>query len=175
MTLSNQTLLYIAMAVGAVALAYMTIRDLIRKPKPEEAAAPVSPAVNNTVLPLQLQAYERLTLYVERITPQNLISRLYHSDYTATDMQLALLQSIKSEFEHNVTQQIYVSSAAWEAVTTLKDQTITVINQIAAGMPQDAPARELNRQILEVFMQAGESPSALAAQIINAEAKRIMH
>jgi hypothetical protein len=89
-------------------------------------------------------------------------------------MQIAMIRQIKAEYEHNVAQQIYVSSMTWEAVKTLKEQTISVINQVAVQLPPDAPAMDLNKQILEVFLQAGESPAELTAQIINAEAKRLM-
>jgi hypothetical protein len=171
---SSQTLLYIVITIGAIALVYMTIKDLIKTKKQEEPAAAPNPNASATVLPLQLQAYERLVLLVERINPQSLINRLYIQEMTVVDMQIALVQTIKAEFDHNISQQIYVSPAAWETVKTLKEQTITLINQIASQLPADAPAKELNIPILEAFMQAGESPSELASQILNAEAKKIM-
>ncbi|MGN7821188.1 hypothetical protein HGH92_20325 [Chitinophaga varians] len=172
--MNSQQLLYVALAIGVIAILYMTVRDMFKKktgaPAPEAQPQTVNPAV----LPLQLQAYERLALYVDRITPQSLIGRIYQPGLTAVDMQISMVQSIKAEYEHNITQQIYVSAMTWEAVKTLKEQTISVINQIAMQLPQDAPALELNRQLLEVFLQAGESPAELTAQIINAEAKRLM-
>lgn len=172
--MNSQQMLYLALTIGAVAVVYMTVRDIFKKkkaaPAPESQPQPVNPAV----LPLQLQAYERLALYVERITPQSLIGRIYQAGMSAVDMQIAMVQSIKSEYEHNITQQIYVSAMAWEAVKTLKEQTISVINQVAVQLAPNAPALDLNRQLLEVFMQAGESPAELTAQIINAEAKRLM-
>ncbi len=174
---STQQLLYIVITIGAIALVYMTIKDLIgKKGKKEEEPGTAGPATGNSaaVLPLQLQAYERLVLLVERINPQSLISRLHMPEATVVDMQIALVQTIKAEFDHNIAQQIYVSPAAWETVKTLKDQSITLVNQLASQLPQDAPARELNVRILEAFLQAGESPSELASQILNAEAKKIM-
>lgn len=167
--------LYVALAVGAVVIVYPTIKDLFKKNKPEDAAAEEKqPTTNAAVLPLQLQAYERMALYVDRITPQSLIGRIYQPGLLAVDMQIAMVQNIKAEYEHNVTQQIYVSAMTWEAVKTLKEQTISVINQVAVQLAPDAPAMELNKQILEVFLQAGESPAELTSQIINAEAKRLM-
>lgn len=172
--MNSQQLLYVALAIGVIAILYMTVRDMFIKKK-SAAPAPETPhAANPTVLPLQLQAYERLALYVDRITPQSLIGRIYQTGMSAVDMQISMVQSIKAEYEHNITQQIYVSATTWEAVKTLKEQTISVINQIAMQLPPDAPALELNRQLLEVFLQAGESPAELTAQIINAEAKRLM-
>ena len=170
----DNKLLYIAIAIGAVAIIYPTVKDLFKKNKPTEPSEDKNGTPNAAVLPLQLQAYERLALYVDRITPQSLIARIYASQLSAVDMQIAMVQQIKAEYEHNVAQQIYVSSMTWEAVKTLKEQTISVINQVAVQLPPDAPAMDLNKQILEVFLQAGESPAELTAQIINAEAKRLM-
>ncbi|MFX8071243.1 hypothetical protein ABTK88_19155, partial [Acinetobacter baumannii] len=73
---------------------------------------------------LQLQAYERLTLLVDRITLPNLISRLNNPDFSAQEMQVLLTQTIKQEFDYNITQQIYVSAESWEAVKNLKEQNM---------------------------------------------------
>jgi hypothetical protein len=158
----------------------MTIKDLIKKPGRQNGTggADQQPGGNTgasaAVLPLQLQAYERLVLLIDRVNPQNLINRIYQPEFTVVDMQIAMVQTIKAEFDHNISQQIYVSATAWETVKTFKEQTITLINQIASQLPQDAPGKELNKQILEVYLQAEELPSEVAAQILNAEAKKIM-
>ena len=67
---------------------------------------------------LRLQAYERLTLLVDRIALPNLISRINQAGTSAKDMQMLLTRSIKEEFDHNITQQIYVSTDAWNSVKT---------------------------------------------------------
>ncbi len=111
---------------------------------------------------------------MERIAPQNLIGRVNQPGFTVLDMQIGLVSNIKSEYDHNVSQQIYVAPSAWEAVRTVKEQTISIINQLALKLPPDAPSIELNKQILELFMQQPESPSDIAAEIINAEARKLM-
>jgi hypothetical protein len=128
----------------------------------------------NTV-PLQLQAYERLVLFTERIALPNLISRLNQPQFSAKEMQLLLLESVKQEFEYNSSQQIYVSSIAWEAVRNLKDQSMLLINQIANILPADAKAGDLNKQLIEVVMNQKEA--ALHSVVLNAlnfEAKKLM-
>lgn len=176
MDFSNRTLLFILLGAGAIFILYTMVKDMIRKPKdaaqvpgPDAAKAPV----DKSVLPLQLQAYERLVLLVERMNLQNMISRIFQPGLTVADMHVGLIQTIKAEFEHNIAQQIYVSPTAWEAVKTLKEQTITLVNQVASQLPPDATAMELNKQILEILMQAETSPSELTSQILNAEAKRL--
>jgi hypothetical protein len=171
----NQQMIYLLLAGGVLVILYFTLKDLIVKPK--DAAAPATPApakqTDRAVLPLQLQAYERLVLLVERINLQNLIGRVFQQGLTATDMQIGLVQTIKAEYDHNIAQQIYVSPVAWEAVKTLKEQTISIINQVASQLPPDATAMDLNKQILEIFMQAETSPAELTSQILNAEAKQL--
>ncbi|MBW8684886.1 DUF7935 family protein [Chitinophaga rhizophila] len=176
MDFSNRTFLFILLGAGGLFILYTMVKDMIRKPKdatPAPAADPAKAAVDKAVLPLQLQAYERLVLLVERINLQNLISRIFQPGLSAVDMHVGLVQTIKAEFEHNIAQQIYVSPTAWEAVKTLKEQSITLVNQVASQLPPDATAMDLNKQILEIFLQAETSPSELTSQILNAEAKRL--
>lgn len=71
-------------------------------------------------LPLKLQAYERLTLLVYRISPENIIPRVTLHGMTANDLKNALLFQIQQEFEHNITQQVYVSNGVWGAVVAFK-------------------------------------------------------
>lgn len=174
--LTNQEWLFIVLGAGAIVLVIWTLKDSLKKPEKTDPvpAAPVATDPRNVALPLQLQAYERIVLFVERISPQSLISRINQPGFTVLDMQIGMVSNIKSEYDHNVSQQIYVTQQAWEAVKTVKEQTISIINQIALKLPPDAPAIELNKQILELFMQQNESPADIAAAIINAEAKRLM-
>ncbi len=177
-SISTQSMLFIVLGIGILTILYMTLRDMFLKPKDKEAtpapaAASEARSSDKAVLPLQLQAYERMALLVDRINLQNLISRVYQPGLGATDMQVGLIHTIKAEFDHNVTQQIYVSPLAWEAVKTLKEQTITIINQVASQLPAEASAMDLNKQILEVFLQAETSPAEMTAQIVNAEARKL--
>jgi hypothetical protein len=178
---SSQNLLYLVLAGGVIAILYMTMKDMFIKPKntavppaPAPEAAPASRQVSDrAVLPLQLQAYERLVLLIERINLQNLIGRVFQPGMSATDMQMGLVHTVRAEFDHNVSQQIYVTATAWEAVKTLKEQTITLINQAASQLPPESTAMDLNKRLLEVFMQAESSPAEMTAQIVNAEAKKL--
>lgn len=181
---SSQELLFIVIIAGAVVLVIWTLKDTLKKGEKKEkeerekglrsATGKAEGGHGDVVLPLQLQAYERIVLFVERIAPQNLISRVNQPGFSVLDMQIGMVSNIKSEYDHNVSQQIYVTAQAWEAVKTVKEQTISIINQIALKLPPDAPSIELNKQILELFMLQPESPSDIAIEIINAEARKLM-
>src|SRR6202046_1902859 len=69
--------------------------------------------LSNQTLPLRLQAYERLVLFIERINPANMLIRMNATSYSAHELYSLIVEDIRSEFQHNITQQIYVSSRAW--------------------------------------------------------------
>ncbi len=100
-------------------------------------------------LRIQIAAYERLTLFAERIKLGALVNRLYDSSLSARQMQQVLLNSIREEYEHNVTQQLYIKPELWEAISKMKDQNAYIINQLAALAPGNATALDLNKKILD--------------------------
>src|SRR5215217_8266525 len=105
--------------------------------------------VSFSTRPLQLQAYERLVLLCERISLPSLISRVSQPGLSAREMQVYLLETIKQEFEYNASQQVYVSTIAWDAVRNLRDQSMLIINQIANILAPNATSADLNKQLLE--------------------------
>ena len=124
---------------------------------------------------LRLQAYERLIVFLERINPRLLIPRVYDPSMTTRDLQQAMTFSIGAEFEHNLSQQIYVSSNAWETVKNVKEQELNMINRLAQTVNPEGPARDLHARILEVLQQAeGDVPTDMAVQIISNEVRKVM-
>lgn len=129
----------------------------------------------DTTLRLRLQAYERLTLFVERISARALIPRLYVSGMTIADLQQAIIFNIRAEFEHNLSQQIYVSSNVWNTVRGVMEQEINMIIQISKQMKPEAPAKDLHARVMDYIGSApDELPTDVALQIINEEAKRLL-
>jgi len=142
---------------------------LPRKSKPDE-----KPVKNNSNT-LQLQAYERLTLLVDRITIQNLVSRTSHEGLSARDMQLVLTRSIRDEFDYNITQQIYITPETWNAVKALKEKNLLIINQISAVLPQNATGLDLNRALLEFLMTDNKANlPELVSEALSYEAKKLL-
>jgi hypothetical protein len=163
--------LLIALILGG-SLAYIFWRERAKVKQPQ---APLQQGQSVQPLQLQLQAYERLILLTERIALPNLISRTNQPGLSVPEMQMMLVQSIKQEFEYNISQQIYVSSESWDAVRNLKDQNIHIINQVASFMPAEASGTDLNRQILEMIVQ---NPKAtlhnVVEEVLSFEAKKLM-
>lgn len=124
---------------------------------------------------LKLQAYERLILLADRIAIPNLVSRSNQPGLSAREMQALLTQTLRQEFEHNITQQMYVSPEAWDAIRNLKEQNLLIINQIASFLPPDASGQDLNKSLLELVMQNPKiSLHNVVADALSFEAKKVM-
>ncbi len=130
----------------------------------------------DVTLRLRLQAYERLVLFIERISQRQLMPRIYDSAMTVRDLQQAVIMTINAEFEHNLSQQIYVSRNVWETVKGVKEQEMNMVSTLARTLNPEAPARDLHARILEVLSQTEEQdlPTVMALKIINDEAAKIM-
>jgi hypothetical protein len=131
-------------------------------------------AVNGT-LQLRLQAYERLLLLADRIALPNLVSRLNAEGLGVKDMQSVFTQTIRQEFDHNITQQLYVSPEAWDAIRNLKEQNLLIVNQIASFLPSEASGTDLSRSLLELVMQNPKaSLHTVVSEALTYEARKIM-
>jgi hypothetical protein len=129
----------------------------------------------DTTIRYRLQAYERLVLFIERIAPQALVPRIYQKGMSAADLRAALVFNINAEFEHNLSQQVYVSKEVWQTVRGVKDQEVNMINHIHQQLGPNASAVELHKKIVEYVLTAeGELPTDIALQIIQGEAKRVL-
>jgi len=126
-------------------------------------------------LKLQLQAYERITLLVERISLQSLLSRVPNGGLSSREMQMALIDQIKQEYDYNVSQQIYIAPEIWKAVNNLKEQNIYIVNQLAATLPSQATSMDLNKQIIDFLINNPKATlHTVVMEAINFEAKKLM-
>ena len=126
-----------------------------------------------TITPIRLQAYERIILLLERITPDNLVPRLASSDFTAKEFQHILIHEIRNEFNHNLSQQLYMSSASWTYVTSSVEQVISLINSAAMTLDEEAKASELSKIVIENGHQDGEQLTKQAILFIKDEIQSI--
>lgn len=129
----------------------------------------------NITIPLRLQAYERLTLFTERIQTRQIMPRAYVSGMTVNDLRQSLVLTINAEWEHNLTQQIYVSRQVWETVKHMKEQELALIHSIATQLDPNAPAKDLQVRLADYLGdQEGDTPGQIALAIISEEAKRVL-
>ncbi|MFC2136888.1 hypothetical protein ACFLTE_01810 [Bacteroidota bacterium] len=121
------------------------------------------------ITPVKLQAYERIVLFLERISPETLILRLNEPNITSSQFQENMLISIRAEFEHNLSQQIYISNKAWEVVKSAKSNIIKIINNSAEKVKPDSLSFELSKVILESMMEVNKSPTGVAIEFLKQE------
>jgi len=123
----------------------------------------------NMITPLRLQAYERAVLFLERISPESLIMRVSKPGHTCYQLQTEMLNAIRSEFEHNLTQQVYISTQAWEVLKIARGRTIQLINALAEKLAKDSPAINLSKAILESMVDLEKAPATDAIAFIKKE------
>ena len=123
---------------------------------------------------LRMQAYERITLLLERIRFSNLVPRLAQQKQSVGQLKNALLNTIRSEFDHNLSQQIYVSIEAWSAACFARDEILKQINMTAMGLPLDANGFELSKRLLQLQADPDvPEPVSKALKILKTDAKLI--
>lgn len=122
-----------------------------------------------TVLPIRLQAYERITLFLERISPQALVFRLANPEQSAQEFHRVLLDEIRNEYNHNVSQQVYMSEYVWNMVKNAKEDLTASINEVASVLATDSKAIDLSRQLLQHILDKKEDSVAVALSELKKE------
>jgi len=124
------------------------------------------------ITPSRLQAYERMVLYLERISLSNMVMRIYSRGMTAKDLQNKMLQNIRNEYDHNMAQQLYIPSRTWKLVKSAREETVKVVNSCAEQLNDDSTGLELSQFILELVGQVDSSPTEVAIEALKKELNR---
>jgi hypothetical protein len=127
----------------------------------------------DTVLPIRLQAYERMTLFLERISPQNLLLRINHGGLSAKDYHRLLLEEIRNEYNHNLSQQVYMSEQVWQYIKNSKEDLIMLINESSALVKEDQSGLDLAKKIFEVSIEKKIDPISHALQELKKEVAQL--
>lgn len=123
--------------------------------------------MQTNALPLRLQAYERMVLFLERITPTKLIVRVNPTSNNENDYESLLIANIEQEFEHNLSQQIYVSDDCWNIILAAKNATIQLIRK--AGLLEKTGTSDKLREVILTEMMEKRAPSDAALSFIKKE------
>ena len=126
------------------------------------------------VTPIMLQAYERIILFLERISLESLLVRVSASNMSAAQLHSALITTIRSEYEHNLSQQIYMSPQAWEVVRNARSNMIKIINTEAGKINEKATAMDLGKVLLEKIMELEKEPTRAAIEFVKSEIARVL-
>jgi hypothetical protein len=130
---------------------YLTVKNVLEKDIQKKE---VDLKIKNyeTLLPMRLQAYERLTLLLERVSPNNIMLRLSNPKLTAKEFQIILIKEIRDEYNHNLSQQIYITENTWMLVRKAIEDTINLINQCSINLKEDARSVDLTKAVFGEVM-----------------------
>lgn len=150
---------------------YLTVRSFLGRDLVQRQTD-LKASYAQTLLPIRLQAYERMALFLERITPNNLLLRLSGSAASAVELQQLLLSDVREEFNHNLAQQVYLSNETWERIRLAVNEVTATVNTAAQELPADAPPLELSRRIFDRWVTLNPSPTDEALGYLKEEVRR---
>ncbi len=126
-----------------------------------------------TILPIRIQAYERMCLFLERIAPASVLSRLNASGLSAKELQTLALRDIREEFNHNISQQLYMSENAWNNVKMAMETSISLINEVAEKVGSEASSVDLMKEVFEKNYSSDNNSIEIALSVVKSEIKEL--
>ncbi|GAA4097301.1 hypothetical protein [Mucilaginibacter panaciglaebae] len=163
---------YTVAGLGVVWIAFYLLKPYLDRNEGIQLAE-LKKTISNQTLPLRLQAYERVVLFIERINPANLLVRLNNPDYSASELYVLIVAELRNEYQHNVTQQIYVSTNTWAIVKRLKDETLGLVNNAIKDLPENATGLELSRVVLIQISNVANNPYDAGLALIRKELEQL--
>ncbi len=148
--------------------AYFLLRNMIKNDQDRRKQELIM-QTSRTVLPIRLQAYERIVLFLERISLESLLVRVSNPSMSASELHTTILITIRNEFEHNLSQQIYMSQQAWEVVKNARSSLIKIINTEAEKLPGNSTGMVFSKKLLEGVMELEKEPTRVAIEFIKNE------
>ena len=115
------------------------------------------------VTPIRLQAYERMALFLERISPASLVLRCWKPGMDLGLLQGVMTKNIRDEWEHNLSQQVYISQETWLRIREAKEEMINLVNSSAVSLPDTDDPTRLAATIFASAAQHSPADGALDA------------
>jgi hypothetical protein len=139
------------------------------KVKPEASTSVIQAPGSDFTAKLRLQAAERFVLYLERIEPGRLVMRSHQNGMSAKMLQNEMLKSIREEFDHNLSQQIYVSENAWSLIKGAKDEMTKFVTATGEGMKSDSTSIDFSRKMFQAASKVDKLPGEVAIEYLRQE------
>ncbi len=151
---------------------YLTMKSILAK---EVVKANLDYKVESSkiALPSRLQAFERMCLFLERLSPGNLVLRLNNTNMSAKELQHLMVAEIREEFNHNLSQQIYMSDKSWELIKSTMEDVIALINTSSENLTVDAKSVELAKLIFNEIEKREIDPVNATLSEVKSEIREI--
>lgn len=124
-------------------------------------------------LPMRVEAYQRAVLLMERIHPSSIVMRLHNPALPAKMLQAELLKSIREEYDHNVSQQLFISPQAWEMVRNSKEEIIKIMNVAGNQMDVSSTGTDLAAKVFEIVAEVGPLPTEITVDYLKKELQEL--
>lgn len=125
------------------------------------------------VTPIRLRAYERLALLLERTEPEQLLSDLNLTQMTKAELEQRLLLNVRREWEHNMSQQIYVGDDVWAKVMKARDEIASFIHTMALQMPAESTTLDYAKVLMSAYRLNGTTPHQIAMEALKDEVRQM--
>lgn len=173
-------ILYIVLTVAVVIFGFWMIQYSQFRNEERKRQFELKRESQKSISPIRLRAYERLALLLERTTPEHMLMELKTKEplalttWNVPQLQQHLLQTIRLEFDHNQSQQVYVSEEVWTLIVNARDQLAVFVTAITTQLPPNADAMTYAKTLLTAYTSNGTTPSDKAMSALKEEAKTLM-
>ncbi len=169
-----QLLQIILPSLLTAAVIYLVIKEFL-KSEEKRRELEIRKSITQQTTPMKIQAYERMVIFLERLNPNSLVVRVNKPNMTNKQLHHALIQTIKQEYEHNLSQQLFMSSGAWELIKTAKEETIKLINIAYSKVPPENSSNELSLTIINLASSLDKKlPHEVALEYLKKEATQFL-
>lgn len=159
---------YILPSIVVAIIAYQLMAKLMEDSQ-KRLELEIRKSTNHLITPIKLQAYERLILLMERISPPKLIQEYNAANSSALELKNTMIIAIQTEFAHNISQQIYVSNQAWTLAKLVKEEVIDLVSSTFNAVPKDASSIDLSKALVERMIADNKQPTQKAIDFLKAE------
>jgi len=166
----NEILLVAIPALLVLITAYVLL-DMMFKNEAKRRFFEINKKNISIITPIRLRAYERLILVLERTTPNVLILSVSKPGMSNFDLHAQLLSSVRDEFSHNFSQQIYVGDDVWKNFKNAQESLLRLINTCASKCDPNASASQLAELIIQVYASSEKTPSEIALEQFKIEVR----
>lgn len=167
-----EVLKYVLPSVVVFLVGYFTLKKMLDNHY-EQKMLEFRQQNRSSMMPIKVQAYERLIIYLDRINPSNLLLRMNQPGVSAGSFRNTLTTTVVEEFNHNLAQQLFVSPQAWKLIKVVKEEILRLINDSYATLDKSATSVDLSKAILEEMIRREEVPTDKAVDFLKKEFKLI--
>ena len=166
--------MYTIPALIVLAATWIVMHKLL-KSEQEKRLWELKKASQKEISQVRLRAYERLAILLERTEPEHILTNTDLSGMTIQELQKRLLQTVRLEFDHNMSQQIYVSDELWDKIMLARNEMGAFITTIALQMPKESTALDYAKTMITAYRNNGTTPHQVASEALKEEARRLLN